>query len=330
MPANLTPQYIEAEKAFRQARTTEDKIRCLEEMLRIIPKHKGTDHLQGDLRRKLAKLRQQDKEETARSHTKHSLKVRKEGAGQVALAGPPNVGKSALAGALSNAEPQVAEYPFTTRVPAPAMMPYQDIKIQLVDMPPVSDEHEEHWVVDLLKAADALVLFVDLTADPLGQLEFLLKHLEEKRLVPELSAGESEQDRPLYIVSRPMIVVCNKADMPGAQEDFELFCQLAEVDLPMLAVSVETGLGLEDFRQALFDLLRVIRVYSKTPGKKPDMEEPFVLPVGSTVMDFAKTVHREMAEALKYARIWSKNKYDGQKVNRNEILCDGDILEVHN
>ena len=330
MPANLTPQYIEAEQAYREARTTEDKIRCLEEMLRIIPKHKGTDHLQGDLRRKLAKLRQLEKEEAGRTQKKHSFKVRKEGAGQVALAGPPNVGKSALTDVLTNADPQVAEYPFTTRVPAPAMMPYLDIKIQLVDMPPVSDEHEEHWVVDLLKAADAVALVVDLTADPLAQLEFLLKHMEDKRLVPAQTSVEPEQDRPLYIVYRPMLVVCNKVDMPGAQEDFELFCQLAGVDLPMLTVSAETGLGLDDFRKALFELLRVIRVYSKTPGKKPDLEKPYVLPVGSTVIDFAETVHREMAESLKYARIWSENKYDGQKVNRNEILCDGDILELHN
>ncbi|MBN2288317.1 MAG: 50S ribosome-binding GTPase [Candidatus Glassbacteria bacterium] len=330
MPANLTPQYLEAEQAFREAGTLEEKIRCLEEMLRVIPKHKGTDHLQGDIRRRLAKLRRQSSEEASRSHRGHSFKVHKEGAGQVALAGPPNVGKSALAAVLTNAEPQVAEYPFTTRVPVPAMVPYQDVKIQLIDLPPVSLEHEEHWVVDLLKAADAVVLVVDLAADPLGQLEFTLKHLEEKRLVPQSAAAEPGEDKPLHIVSRPMLVACNKLDAPGAQENFELLGQLLETGPPMLAVSAEKGLGLEDFRRALFELLSVIRVYSKTPGKKPDLQEPYVLPSGSTVLDFAETVHREMAEHLKFARIWSTDKYDGQKVNRNEVLSDGDILELHN
>ena len=329
MPANLTPQYLEAEKAFREAKTPEGKISCLEEMLRVIPKHKGTDHLQGDLKRRLAKLRQQSREEASRSRRGQSFKVHKEAAVQVAFAGMPNVGKSALIGFLTNANPQVGDYPFTTRVPGPAMMQYQDIKIQLVDLPPISDEHEEHWVVDLLKAADAVVLVVDLAADPLGQLGFSLKHLEQKRLVPKLPEAESEEERPLYIIARPMLVACNKLDSPGAQEDFELLRQLVEVDLPMLAVSAKTGQGLEDFPQALFELLGIIRVFSKTPGKKADLKEPYVLKIGSTVLDFAETVHRDMAESLKFARIWSAGKYDGQKVNRNELLSDGDILELH-
>ena len=330
MPANLTPQYLAAEEAFRQAKTLEDKIRCLEEMLRVIPKHKGSDHLQGDIKRRLAKFRQQSKADSSRSRKGHSFKVRKEGAGQVAFAGEPNAGKSALIGALTNAEPQVAEYPFTTRVPCPAMMPYQDIKIQLVDLPPVSEEHEEHWVVDLLKAADSLVVVLDLGDDPLSQFEFLLKHLENKRLVPRPPGAEFDEDRPLYIVARPTLVVCNKIDLPGAEEDFELFCQLAESGLPIMAVSALSGHGLEDLHRVLFELLGIIRVYSKTPGKKVDLKEPYVLPAGSTVIDFAETVHREMAENLKFARIWSANKYDGQKVNRNEVLADGDILELHN
>jgi len=329
MPANLTPQYFEAEKAFRQAQTLEEKIGCLEEMLRVIPKHKGTEHLQGDIKRRLAKLRQQSREEASKPRRGHSFRVRKEGAGQVAFAGMPNVGKSSLIGVLTNAEPHVADYPFTTLVPGPAMMQYQDIKIQLVDLPPISDEHEEHWVVDLLKAADAVVLVVDLAADPLGQLEFSLKHLEEKRLVPKLPVAAGEEQKPLYVIARPMLIACNKLDVPGASQDFELLPGLVEVELPMLSVSAASGLGLEDFRQALFELLGVIRVYSKTPGKKADMQEPFVLPAGSTVLDFAETVHRDVASELKFARIWSANKYDGQKVNRYEQLSDRDILELH-
>jgi len=329
MPANLTPQYLAAEQAFKQARTIEEKIHCLEEMLRVIPKHKGTDHLQGDLRKRLSKLREQEKKEAAKSRKGYSYKIRKEGAGQVALAGMPNTGKSSLVRTLTNAEPETAAYPFTTRVPQAAMMPYKDIKVQLIDLPPLSDEHEEHWVLDLLKAAEAVLLVVDITADPLGQLEFTLKHMEGRRLLPGRTEEIPDQRRVPAAVYRPMIVACNKVDDQAAEEDCEAFRQLIEVDLPVFPVSAATGRGCETLRNELFGVLNVIRVYSKTPGRKPDLEEPYVLSAGSTVNDFAEAVHRELADKYKYARIWSESKYDGQMVNRDEPLSDGDILELH-
>jgi len=329
MPANLTPQYLAAEKAFQEAKTTEEKIFCLEEMLRLIPKHKGTEHLQGDLRRRLSRLREKAAQESTRTRKCHSYKIRKEGAGQVALAGMPNSGKSALVRYLTNAEPEVADYPYTTRVPQAAMMPYQDVKVQLVDLPPISAEHEEHWVIDLLKAADAVLLVVDLKADPLTQLEFALEHLKKRRLLPSTAQNLPENERPAAAIFRPMLVACNKVDGPEEEEEFELFRELAEVDLPLLAVSASTGKGMEELSRRLFDILNVIRVYSKTPGKKADLKEPYVLPAGSTVNEFAEAVHRELAEKFKYARIWSKNKYDGQMVKSDEPLCDGDILELH-
>ena len=329
MPANLTPQYLAAEQAFKEAGTIEEKIHCLEEMLRVIPKHKGTDHLQGDLKKRLSKLHDQEKKETGKAHRGHSYKIRKEGAGQVALAGMPNTGKSSIVKILTNAEPEIAAYPFTTRVPQAAMMPYRDIKVQLIDMPPVSDEHEEHWVLDLLKAAEAVLLVADLSADPLGQLEFTLKHMEDRRLLTGRAEEIPEQERVPAAVYRPMIVACNKVDDKAAQEDYEVFRQLIEVDLPTFPVSAVTGRGMETLRDELFDMLNVIRVYSKSPGHKADLEEPYVLPAGSTVLDFAEAVHRELVDRFRYARIWSENKYEGQMVNRDELLLDGDVLELH-
>lgn len=329
MPANLTPQYLAAEQAFKEAGTIEEKIHCLEEMLRVIPKHKGTDHLQGDLKKRLSKLHDQEKKETGKAHRGHSYKIRKEGAGQVALAGMPNTGKSSIVKILTNAEPEIAAYPFTTRVPQAAMMPYRDIKVQLIDMPPVSDEHEEHWVLDLLKAAEAVLLVADLSADPLGQLEFTLKHMEDRRLLTGRAEEIPEQERVPAAVYRPMIVACNKVDDKAAQEDYEVFRQLIEVDLPTFPVSAVTGRGMETLRDELFDMLNVIRVYSKSPGHKADLEEPYVLPAGSTVLDFAEAVHRELVEKFRYTRIWSENKYEGQMVNRDEPLSDGDVLELH-
>jgi ribosome-interacting GTPase 1 len=329
MPANLTPQYLAAEQAFKEAGTIEEKIHCLEEMLRVIPKHKGTDHLQGDLRKRLSKLREQQRKEAAKTRKGHSYKIRKEGAGQVALAGMPNTGKSSIVKTLTNAEPETAAYPFTTRVSRAAMMPYKDIKVQLIDLPPLSDEYEEHWVVDLLKAAEAVLLVVDISADPLGQLEFTLKHMEHRRLLPGRIEEIPDQQRVPAAVYRPMIVACNKVDDQAAEEDYEVFRQLVEVDLPVFPVSATTGKGCDALRDQLFGVLNVIRVYSKTPGRKPDLEEPYVLRAGSTVSDFAEAVHRELADKFKYARIWSENKYDGQMVNRDGSLLDGDILELH-
>ncbi len=330
MTANLTPQYLAAEQAFKEAETTQDRIRCLEDMFRLLPKHKGTDHLQGDLRRRLSKLRdQQQQESSAGGKRGHSHKVSRDGAGQVALAGTPNAGKSRLVRALTNAHPEVAPYPFTTRVPHAAMMPHRDAKVQLVDMPPVSAEHEEHWVLDLFKAADMVLIVLDITTDPQDQLEYVSARFRQRKLLCGRREEIDEHDLVPGAVYRPVLIACNKVDTAGDDELFELFCELAGTDLPALPVSAEQGRGLEELRQAIWDTLRVIRVYSKTPGHKADITEPYVLPAGSTVLDLAVAVHRELAEQYKYARIWSGNKYDGQMVNREEPLSDGDIIELH-
>lgn len=324
MPANLTPQYLEAEQAFKDATTDEDRVRCLEEMIRLIPKHKGTEHMQADLKRRLSKLRQQQEDAAARGKKSHSFKVRKEGAGQIALAGQPNIGKSRLVAALTNATPEVADYPFTTRAPQAAMMQFEDVRIQLVDMPPLSDEYEEHWVVDLLKAADVVLICLDLAGDPLSQLEWCLQHMKDKKLVP--LRGEPADPQAL---ARPMLTAGLRLDAAGARETLEIFRELDESGLALHPLSAESGEGLEDLRRTLFESLNVIRVYPKAPGGKPDLAEPFVLPAGSTVLQFAEAVHRDIAASLKFARIWSKGKYDGQMVNREERLADGDILELH-
>ncbi len=327
MPANLTPQYLEAEQAFREAESTEDKVRCLEEMIRIIPKHKGTDHLQADLRRKLSRLREQAQQEAQKSKKSHSFRIRKEGAGQIALAGPPNSGKSQLVETLTGAGLEVAPYPFTTRAPQPAMMPYLDVQVQLIDLPPLSAEHEEHWVADLVKAAEAVLVVVNLEVDPLEALAFTLGRLEQRKLFPVRALPE---ELPPGALARPMLVACTGVDHPERLEEFELFRELSACELPMLPVSGVTGYGLEHLKDELWRMLEVIRVYSKPPGRKlEERDAPYVLPRGSTVLAFAEAVHRELAESLKYARIWSAGKYDGQMVNRDEPLEDGDMLELH-
>ena len=168
MPANLTPEFIAARERFQAAETPREKLAALEEMYAVIPKHKGTEHMRMDIKRRVSKLKQQV-EQDRRKGGKHGYEfhVPPEGAGQVVIIGPPNAGKSEIVGRLTSAAPEVAEYPFTTRKPLPGMMEYEDIQIQLVDTPPIAKGFIEPWLTSIVRAADAVLLVADLSSDSL-------------------------------------------------------------------------------------------------------------------------------------------------------------------
>jgi small GTP-binding protein len=312
MPANLTPQYYEAEKRYRAAREPEDKLAALEEMLAIMPKHKGTDHLKADLRRKIAKLLQEGDRKQATQHA--SEVIPKEGAGQVVIIGLPNAGKSKLVASLTNAIPAVADYPFTTHSTTPGMMEFENIQIQLVDTPPLTPQHIEPWLPNTIRRADALIVVVDLSDNPEGQLEAVIAQLESKRI---------------NLNDRLALVVANKLDAAGAEASFETLKRKYSETVNLVAVSALDGRGLEDLRRAIYDTLAIIRVYTKTPGGKPDYTDPIVLDRGSTLEDAAASVHKDFARKLKYARVWGSGKHDGIMVKRDHILQDGDVIELH-
>jgi len=330
MPANLTPEYREAERLYREAKDPEEKLRCLEEMLRVIPKHKGTDHMQGDLKRRISQLKARI--ETARTTTKRrrpSYIIRKEGAGQVALVGPPNSGKSQLLSALTEAGPEVAPYPFTTLKPVPGMMQYENVWVQLIDLPAVCDDHMEKWVFECVRAADALLVVVDLAAsDPDVQIERTLEILDGARI--KVYGAETEKVESSFIHKAcPARIVANKADVDGARDAFEFLPELVSVDLPMTAVSAETGAGLDELRKVVFELLDVMRIYTKPAGKRADLGAPYTIRTGSTTLDFAAVVHKDFAEKLKRARVWGSAKFGGQSVSADYVLHDGDVVELH-
>ncbi len=326
MPTNVPPQYKKAEARYRAAETTEDKLDALEEMLRIMPKHKGTDKLQADIKTKIAKLRRQPKSKTASGG--HSYKIPREGAGQVALLGPPNAGKSSLVDALTHAEPKVAEYPYTTREPVPGMMAFEDIGIQLIDLPPISEEHVEPWVFDQARRADLLWLVVDTNGALEGfdttQTLLAAKHIG---LIPP--GGEEPEDDDPGFIFQPTLVVITGADRPEAPGNLDAFRELMEVPYPLLSVSSVSGAGLDDLRRQSYAALEVMRIYTKEPGKETDRERPYTLPVGSSVEDLARVIHREFTDQLKFARIWGKNVFDGQQVQRDHVLEEGDVVELH-
>jgi ribosome-interacting GTPase 1 len=326
MPANLPPTYHEAEARYRAAKTTEDKISILEEMLRLIPKHKGTDKLQADIKARIAKFKRQPKKKGATRI--FSYNIPKEGAGQIALAGQPNSGKSSIVCEVTKASPEVAEYPFTTREPTPGMMPFEDIAMQLIDLPPLSEEYVEHWVYDLVRKAD-LVWVVVRMANSVYGLEATAEQLAAKNIGIHPAGSDPQADRPAGWQDKPALLVVTGMDKRDSAENLDILEQLLEESWPVLPISTVDGRGLEELKRRSYEALGIIRIYTKQPGKQPDLNQPFTVPSGTTVADLAHTIHKDLMEQLKFARVWGGSVFDGQTVQRDHVLEEGDVVEIH-
>jgi ribosome-interacting GTPase 1 len=326
MPTNLPPQADEAERRYRAATSLAERIACLEEWISAIPKHKGTDHLRADLRRRLSELKAETQERKGAGRRESAYRIPREGAGQVVVLGPPNVGKSALVAALTRATPEVADYPYTTWEPTPGMMKYEDCPIQLIDTPPLDRDHIEGELLDLLRRADLLLLMVDLQTDPDRQLVNTLAILRENNILPCRPDMEPAQGGPG--TCKHLLVAANKADDEATEELLELFHELCTEQWSCVPISVVMGRNLERLKKAVFEGLGVIRVYAKPQGKPPDMSAPFILKRGSTVEELAAKVHRDFLDKLIAARVWGSAEFDGQMVQRDYVLQDRDVVEL--
>lgn len=328
MPANLPPQYYEAEKAFRAAKSPMEKIAALEEMLAIMPKHKGTDHLRGELRSRIARINESMDKRSATQRT--SMRIEKVGAAQVAVIGLPNVGKSQLVCSVTNATPEVADYPFTTNTATPGMMEFENIQIQLIDTPPLT-EQPEWWLINTIRRADALIVVVDLGNAPLDQLEAVIEILAKVRIEPverEIEV-EAEGEEAVPVSLKKAIVVGNKLDLDSGGANFRAVQAKYGGQLPVVAISAREKKGLEEMRLKVYQMLNIIRVYTKVPGQKPDLTDPVILEEGSTLEEAAASIHKTFAARMKYARIWGSGKHDGIMAKRDHVLQDGDIIELH-
>lgn len=328
MAANLTPQYLEAEAEYKKAQTAEDRLICLRKMFALMPKHKASEKLQAELKTKIKHASDEAESERHKKRGGVSYKIPRQGAGQVGLVGPPNSGKSRLLTRLTRAAPEVAPYPFTTHQPTAGMMDWEDVRIQLIDLPPITADVMEGWVSSMVRAADAAVFLIDLADDDcLFAAEAVLEKLATNKTVLVRSPpGEVEDYAVEYV--RTMLVA-NKADADGANDRLEIVREMFGSRFPIHVIAAEHGTGLEELRAAIYQFLNVIRVYSKQPGKPVDKSAPFTCPVGSSVEEFAGLVHRDFAEKLKSARIWGSGIFDGQSVGRDHVLQDKDIVELH-
>jgi len=329
MPANLTPQYLEADRKFREAKTPQEKLEALDEMMATIPKHKGTEKMRAMIKTNISKIKAGLLTRPAVAHHGPSFHVEKSGAGQVAVIGPPNSGKSSLIAALTGAQPEVGDYPYTTRTPAPYMMKFENILIQLVDTPPIAPEDVESDVAEVVKAADAVLLVVNLAdQNSADVIEKLLANLKEKRV--ELVAPDHPLPAERTQFVKRAIAPANKCDAPDAQDSLLFLKEYLGNRLSFLPVSARRGDGIEDLRRSIFHFLDIIRTYSKVPGKKPSFDDPFSLKKGTTVGEMARAVHKDFVEKFKYARVWRKDSlHQGQSVNRDFVLEDGDVVELH-
>jgi uncharacterized protein len=329
MAVNLTPQYLEAEAEYKRAQTAEERLECLKRMWALVPKHKASEKLQAELKTKLSETREEVEHE--RKNPKKvgvSHKIPRQGAGQVVLVGGPNGGKSRLLTRLTRATPEVAAYPFTTREPHAGMMEWEDVRVQLIDTPPITADYLESYLSSMVRSADACLLVVDLGDDdgPLAA-ESVVERLAQVK-THLVGQPPTDSDDPALHHAKTLLVA-NKLDLPDAADRLELVRELFGSRFPVQALDAESGNGVEELRTAIYRLLNVIRVYSKRPGKPADKESPFTCPAGSNVLQMAELVHRDFADKLKSARIWGTGVYDGQTVTRDHVLHDKDIVELH-
>lgn len=332
MPANLPPQYHAAYQKYREAKTLEEKISALKEMYAVMPKHKGTDKLQADIKRKIAQLKEELQIQKQKRRGAGFALPKREGAGQVVLVGPPNCGKSTILKVLTNAEPEIADYPFTTTQPNIGMMPYEDIQVQIIDLPPFGNEEVLWWQREIVKASDLVVLVVDLGDDNFWeQLDGIRKYFEGKNIYfmgKNYQTGDEDEMLEGPVVKKT-ILVGNKIDLPGVESKFEVLKNKLSSQCKIISISALEKINLEELKRLIFEGLEIIRVYTKQPGAPADLKDPLILPKGATVLDAGEKLHKDFARKLKYARIWGSAKFDGQRVPRDYVLQDKDIIEFH-
>jgi len=330
MPANLTPQYHKAEEEYRRASSVEEELRCLEVMLRELPKHKGTDKLQAELKQKISRIKKEVEQQSKKPAAKRGgIRIPRQGAGRAVIIGAPNAGKSQLLASLTRATPEIAPYPFTTREPQPGMMPWEDVMVQLIDTPPITRDVFDGSIQGLIRGADLVLLITDMGADEgIDQLQELWERINETKTHLARESYLSEEDIGMSYTRT--FLVLNRMDLPGAAERVQLLHEFLPLDFEEFPVSATERTGLEQLRSAIYAAMDVVRVYTKLPTHKDaDFDRPFTVRRGGTLLDVAELVHKDMARNLKFAKVWGAHVHDGTVVKGDYVVHDKDIVELH-
>lgn len=290
MPVNAGPEYFVAEKRFHEAKKREEKIAALEEMIRKLPKHKGAENVLAQLKKRLARLK---KETSVKAATKPRFVIKKEGAAQVCIIGLTKSGKSTLLQQLTNVKTEVADYPYTTKLPVVGMMNFGDVQVQMIEIPSTFDAD----TTSILHTCDLILILLDLTQDVDRQIKELTDILSERKLD-----------------NKKILFALNKCDLRNFNQG--------------LAISAKEKIGLEELKEAMWSRFGLIRVYTKSPGK-PKVIPPITLPKDAAVRDVAKCVHKDFLKNFRFARVFDSSPFSGQKVGLDFKLKDLDVIEIH-
>jgi len=300
MTVNAGPEYFAAEKRYFTAQTTEEQISCLEEMIRLAPKHKSSEAFVANLKQRLKKLI--EKQEKAKSSGKSSRKsIKKEGF-QVVLLGFPNSGKSSLLAKLTNAKPKISDNPFTTKSPEIGTLIYQGTKAQIVDLPSIGSEFFD---IGIVNTADLIMMIVETVSDI-------------EKIIPMLSKSYGKQ-----------LIAISKCDILNQEQLRKLEETIKSRKINAIPISAVNNYNIDTLKSLILKSMNIVRVYTKEPGK-PKTESPIVLPIGSTVKNAAESIRKGFSLIVKETRITGpSSKFPNQKVGLDHLLKDLDIVEFH-
>jgi hypothetical protein len=302
MPVNAGAEYFVAERKYLAAKNKEEKIVALQEMIKTLPKHKGSEHQLSELKHRLAKLKKEAEVAKKSGRSKPKFSIRKEGAATVCLIGVTNCGKSSLLNSLTNAHAEVADYPYTTKLPEVGMMQYKDVQLQLIETPSNFDKE----MLSLLEMADECVVLIDATQDIDGQRVEMLKILNDS----------------FDIIEKPYFFIATKCDSRDAK------LMKIRGNYGYLEVSAQFGENLEELKEMMWKNLELIRVYTKEPGK-PKVIPAIALRKGATVKEVARQIHKDFLKNFNFARIFNSTKFSGKTVGLDYVVNDEDVVEIH-